>query len=191
MTAAIRIAPRAASCANDRPRAARRSGAAGAKGCLLALATWSLGVCAQAPAVEVHGTSDTFAGNGVAVAWGVLRGASEASTVVVLRVAADPARFTAVAADGVDPFSRERRSVAAPRALGSFTDIRIPRERFADFPRTELRFSKGGVNNAIESLVVYYLGVPDTTPEFAAEARLEAHLAQSLERLRPSLQRTP
>ncbi|MEO8137592.1 MAG: hypothetical protein ABI831_26870 [Betaproteobacteria bacterium] len=155
---------------------------------LPALGLWSAALCAQAPVQEVHGTSDTFAGHGVAIAWGVLRGATEASTFVVLRIAADPARFSQVAADGIDPFSKERQPVAAERPLGASADIRIPRARFADFPRTELRFSKPGAQPA---LVVYYLGVPDTTPEFAAESSLDAHLAQSLSRLRANIRKTP
>lgn len=152
------------------------------------LAAWSVAVCAQAPALEVHGTSDTFAGHGVAIAWGVLRGPTEAATFVVLRIAADAARFTRVAAEGIDPFSKERQVVAAERAIGAATDIRIPRARFADFPRTELRFSLPASPSA---LVVYYLGVPDTTPEFATESSLSLHLAQSLDRLRPEMSKTP
>ena len=33
-------------------------------------------------------------------------------------------------------------------------------------------------------LVVYFLGVPDTTPEFATEANLSAYLADRIARIR-------
>ena len=39
----------------------------------------------------MHGSADAFAAPGVVLAWGVLRGADDASTTVVVRIAADPA----------------------------------------------------------------------------------------------------
>ena len=129
---------------------------------------------AGALAQEVHGASDAFAGNGVAVVWGVLRGATEESTIVVLRVAADPRRYSHLAVTGVDPFTRAATIRFAKTALGPPIDVRLPRAGFADHPRTELRFS------GAESLVVYYLSIPDTVPEFATAAALEAHLATRL-----------
>ena len=127
---------------------------------------------------DVHGASDAFAGEGVAVVWGVLRGATEESTIVVLRVAADARRFSHLDVAGIDPFTRAATIRFAKTALGAALDVRLPRAGFSDHPRTELRFS------GAESLVVYYLGIPDTAPEFASAAALEAHLAARLARLR-------
>lgn len=126
----------------------------------------------------MHGASDAFAGDGVAIVWGVLRGATEESTVVVLRLAADARRFSQVEVAGVDPFTRDTKIRFPASALGAELDVRLPRAGFADHPRTELRFS------GAESLVVFYLGIPDTTPEFASAAALEAHLASRMARLR-------
>jgi len=126
----------------------------------------------------VHGASDAFAGDGVAIVWGVLRGASEDSTIVVLRLAADALRYGRVEVAGVDPFTRDTKIRVAARDLVPGMDVRLPRAGFADHPRTELRFS------GAESLVVFYLGIPDTTPEFASAAALEAHLASRMARLR-------
>jgi hypothetical protein len=127
---------------------------------------------------EVHGASDAFAGEGVAIVWGVLRGASEESTMVVLRVAADARRYNRVEAAGIDPFTRETKIRFPVTSLGAGLDLPLPRAGFADHPRTELRFS------GPESLTVYYLGIPDTTPEFSSAAALEAHLAARMARLR-------
>ena len=63
---------------------------------------------AAAPAREVHGQADAFAKPGIALAWGILRGADEAATQVVLRIAADPAMWPRVAVAGVDPFTQAR-----------------------------------------------------------------------------------
>jgi hypothetical protein len=94
-------------------------------------------------AQEVHGTSDAFAGNGVAIAWGVLRGPTEESTMIVMRIAGDAGRFARVGVDGVDPFSKERKPVAATRVLAGVTDVRVSRKQYADFPRTEFLFFFG------------------------------------------------
>ena len=126
---------------------------------------------------EVHGASDSFAGEGVAVVWGVLRGATEESTIVVLRVAADPRRFSHLEVAGIDPFTRTATIRFAKAALGTTLDVRLPRAGFADHPRTELRFSGG------EALLVYYLGIPDTAPEFTTAGALEAHFAARMSRL--------
>ncbi len=129
-------------------------------------------------AADVHGASDTYSGEGVAIAWGVLRGANEESTLVVVRVAADARRYSRIEVAGVDPFTRDTKIRLPASALAGSLDLRLPRSGFADHPRTELRFLGAA------PLVVYYLGIPDTTPEFTSAAALEAHLAVRLAQLR-------
>lgn len=125
----------------------------------------------------MHGASDAFAGEGVAIVWGVLRGASEESTMVVLRVAADARRYNRVEVAGIDPFTRAAKIRFPVTSLGAGLDLPLPRAGFADHPRTELRFA------GPESLTVYYLGIPDTTPEFPTAAALEAHLVARMVQL--------
>ena len=155
-----------------------------------ALTTFTLATLALlvAPACraaqELHGTSDAFAGGGVAVAWAVLRGATDDDARVVLRIAADTKRYGALAADGVDPFSKERKPLVNRQAIGATTTVRFVRKQFAEFPRTELQFFRADATQALTpELVVYYLGVPDTTPEFAAEAALDAYLDDRMKKL--------
>ena len=131
-------------------------------------------------ALEMHGKSDAFAGDGVRIAWAVLRGPSEDLAYVVLRVAADPGRFAQVAADGVDPFANQRKSLVPTRTLTGSTDLSIPRRSFADFPRTEVLFYNNKSRTRRAELIVYYLGVPDTTPEFTTEAALNAYLTERM-----------
>ena len=164
----------------------------------LAMAVWLSMFGAQQPLraadapAELHGHSDSFAGGGVAIAWGVLRGASEDSTAIVLRVAADPVAYSKLAADGVDPFTQRRQPVLAERPLAAQVDVRMPRAHFADFPRTELRFYAAGPSaSSAPALTVFYLGVPDTTPEFTSEANLDASLAERIGRLRATRSKTP
>jgi hypothetical protein len=152
-----------------------------------AIAAWlvmSAGVAQGADAPrEVHGAADAYAEPGIALAWGVQRGTDEASTRVTLRIVADPARYPRLTIVGRDPFTQAERVVQAARPTAGLPDLAIARAQFADFPRTELRFfGPGGAEVPI--VVVYYLGVPDTTPEFAAAAALDRDLGERIARAR-------
>jgi hypothetical protein len=144
-----------------------------------------LDLAAQAPA-EVHGMSDAFGAPGVALAWAVLRDAGGGDATVVIRVAAERDRFSAVAVTGVDPFTRAVRTVLQATPVDDSVDVAVARAQFADFPRTEVRLfaSESAARAGSPSLVVYYLGVPDTTPEFTARPALERYLAERIARAR-------
>jgi hypothetical protein len=144
---------------------------------LLGAASLALGTSQE------HGKTDLFSGHGVTLAWAIARAADEAKTVVVIRVRADPARFRALSVTGRDPFTKEEKVLMSPAPLAGRMDVRLPRAGFADFPRTELRFLDAA---GAPQLEVYYLGIPDTTPEFADAARLDAYLDDRL-----SMQRKP
>ena len=140
---------------------------------------------AEAPR-EAHGMADAFAAAGIAVAWGVVRGASETATVVAIRVATDTELYPWVAVTGSDPFTQRQHPLLRPMPSAGVIDVRSPRAHFADFPRTELRFydSAAEAQSGVPKLVVFYLGVPDTTPEFATEDKLDAYLTDRIARLR-------
>lgn len=139
---------------------------------------------------EVHGSGDLFAAPGVVLAWGVQRGASEAATEVVVRIATDPAKYPRLAVTGVDPFSKAEQPIVHAKASPGVLDVHIPRAQFADFPRTEFKlYDAGGA--AAPVLVVYYAGVPDTTPEFADAAKLDAHLTARIALARAAQGKAP
>jgi len=151
---------------------------------LVATALVALGMHASAQTV-VHGSADAFRAPGVAMAWAIARAKDEGSTAVVVRVVADRATYGWVEVRGVDPFTQAEQPILAGRAIGEFLDVRIARPRFADTPRTEWRFyaSEAGVAAGPAPLTVYYVGVPDTTPEFAAEPALDAYLDDRMKKL--------
>lgn len=137
------------------------------------------------PAREVHGAGDAYAAPGVALAWGVLRGTSEATTTVVIRIVADPGTYAGLAAVASNPFSQKSADLQRRGPAGARTDVRVPRSQFADTPRTEWRFYPSATPAApdVPALTVFYLGVPDTTPEFASEAALDAYFADRFSRM--------
>ena len=120
------------------------------------------------------------------LAWGIVRGANEADTLVDVRIIVDPVVYSSLIGVGSDPFTQHQKLLlSAPPKAGRF-DLRVPRAQFAEFPRTELRFFSSTPSNATDSpkLVVFYLGVPDTTPEFASDAALDAYLGERFARMR-------
>ncbi|MBI3371473.1 MAG: hypothetical protein HY017_06915 [Betaproteobacteria bacterium] len=150
-----------------------------ARAILTALLAGSAVLARAADPIELHGASDAFAAPGIAIAWGVLRGTTEDTTLVVLRIAADAKRFTHIAIAGVDPFTRRRELRLSGQATDSSVEMRTPRAGFADTPRTEVRLyaSSAALRADSPELVVYFLSIPDTTPEFADSASLGAYLA--------------
>lgn len=145
------------------------------------------GAPAQAFSVpELHGASDAFAAEGVALAWGVLRGRDDKDTQVVVRIEVDPARYADVQAVGIDPFTHASRTLPTTASAGAI-ELRAARADFADWPRTELRF-RAAAGDAAPARIVYYLGVPDTTPEFTEEGRLQASLDERIARARKNAQ---
>jgi len=154
--------------------------------CFSVTATVAVHVSAAETPHEVHGMADAFAAAGVAIAWGVVRGTSETTTVVAIRVVTDTAVYPWIAVSGSDPFTQRLHPLLRPMSSAGVIDVRSPRAHFADFPRTELRFydSAAEAQTGVPKLVVFYLGVPDTTPEFATEDKLDAYLTDRIGHLR-------
>jgi hypothetical protein len=145
------------------------------------------------PAAEMHGASDAFAGPGIALAWGILRGKDETATEVVVRLDADPGTYASVAVTGVDPFTKASQPLTPLTRTPGTIEVRLPRSRFADLPRTEWRLYKSA-NPAVgeaPALLVYYQGIPDTTPEFNDEAKLREDLSRRIERARRAAKGKP
>ena len=143
---------------------------------------------------EVHGSADVYSAPGVVLAWGVMRGANESRTTAVIRIAADPRVYPWLAVAGIDPFTKSEQPLQLATEVVGDIDVQIPRSRFADLPRTEVRFfdTASAAQSGMPKLMVFYLGIPDTTPEFADRTKLDAYLADRVARARISLdKRTP
>jgi len=145
---------------------------------MILLALLALPLLAQGG--TVHGADSVFASPGVSVVWGVLRGPTEALTLVVTRISNPAARFGYLRVEGVDPFTGRRSAVVEGMPLGARADVASPRSTFADLPRREIHLysTEADWHARKPALTVYYLGVPDTTPEFGSRADLDAYLAR-------------
>jgi hypothetical protein len=132
----------------------------------------------------VHGENSEFAGRGVAMVWAILKAPVEEQSQVVVRIARlDPA-YVSISIDGVDPFDQRRREVLGRTRLGEVFETRIARGTFADFTRREFHLYTAQDEQArVPSLTVYYMGVPDTAPEFLTESALSAYLTDALRKV--------
>lgn len=133
-----------------------------------------------------HGSLDRFEADGVTLAWAILKaaaGISPDNDLIVLRLAVKGTAAPAAEVHGVDPFGGERKTMSASPGPGNTLELRLPRSHFADFPRTEILVFE--TQDALRSgrapvLTVYYLGIPDTTPEFLDRDRMEAYIAERI-----------
>jgi hypothetical protein len=108
--------------------------------------------------------------------------------VAVLRVLPEDVGLTAFAADLTDRAGQERAGLVPPSLVSGWEEIRVARGRLADRQRLELHLAQ-----RLEDLLgrppqpavtVFFVGVPDTTPEVTSEAALSAYFANALNRAR-------
>jgi hypothetical protein len=145
---------------------------------VIVLALLALPLLAQGEVV--HGADSVFASPSVGIVWAVLRGPTEEQTIVVTRIRNSAARYGYVRVEGVDPFTGRRAAVVEGIPVGATADVTSPRSSFADLPRRDIHLytSEADWRARKPTLTVYYLGVPDTTPEFTSRADLDAYLAR-------------
>jgi hypothetical protein len=130
---------------------------------------------------KVHGADSVFVGPTVKIVWAVQKGASEDTTFVILRVVNRIGQYKQLRLDGVDPFSNKRNVLVSKRPLGASVDLPVPRSSFAHFPSCEIHLYRGEAadDEQVPALTIYYLGVPDTTPEFATASDAKTYLAKA------------
>ena len=133
---------------------------------------------AQGKTEVLHGADGIFVSPDVAIVWAVLKQPSGDKATVWLRVVNSTRKFSHVSVDGVDPFSNKRERVEAGMPLVSEVRISSDRDTFSDLPSRELHFyrTEGDWMADKPDLTVYYLGVPDTTPEFSKRSALDEYL---------------
>lgn len=131
----------------------------------------------------VHGANSQFAGAGVKLAWAVDRGTSEDKATVVIRLLNIARTYRFLRVDGVDPFTKDRVVLVEPRPLDAQTDLAILRSRFADHPSAEIHLfaTEDALKANAPATTVFYLGVPDTTPELPTGEGVRAYFDRMLQ----------
>lgn len=150
--------------------------------CLMTVALLAAATASAVAQETVHGADSLFVAPTVRIGWAVLKDANEEATTVVLRIANSGGAYGSVGLDGVDPFSKARKVLVSVRSFGEKADLSVPRAVFAEFPSCEVRLYRAAAPSADQApaLTVFYLGVPDTTPEFTTRGAMDAYLDRIL-----------
>ena len=133
---------------------------------------------AQGGEQALHGADGIFVSPDAAIVWAVLKAPSGDKATVWFRVVNSTGKFSYVSVDGVDPFTKQRVRVERGVALGADARLQSDRDTFSDLPSREVHFYKTEAEWKSDkaAMTVYYLGVPDTTPEFSTRAALDDYL---------------
>lgn len=141
-------------------------------------------------ATQIHGADSSFRAQGITILWAILKGASEETSFVHIRILHDKAaapelRFYRV--EAVDPFSKEREWTMKGEPLGALQTLKIVRTDFRDKTERWLHFyrDRESLEKGRPALTIFYHGVPDTAPELLTEADLESFLAGTPARIKP------
>jgi hypothetical protein len=140
-------------------------------------------------ATEIHGADSSFRAQGITVLWAILKGVSEETSFVHIRIlhnaaAAPGLKFYRI--EAVDPFSKERGWVMKGEPLGAIQTLKIVRTDFRDKTERWLHFypDRESLEKGRPALTIFYHGVPDTAPELLTEAELETYLVQAPSRIK-------
>jgi hypothetical protein len=141
---------------------------------------------ARAQAPQLHGADTVLISPTITIIWGVLRDPKQELALAVARVINTARRYDFVTLEAVDPFSGRRATVAAAVPLNEQADLRSPRGSYADYPRREFHFYRSAADLRAKrpALTVYYVSLPDTTPELRSEAALQAWFSLALNQRR-------
>jgi len=138
---------------------------------------------------EYHGADSAFEKEGIMILWGILKGKDEESSWVYIKIlspAGGQGRFQVFSVEAVDPFSNEKEWVVREQRLEKENLVRSARSSFTEKTVRRILFfgNMRNVEEGIPDMVIFYRGVPDTTPELLSKKELETYFDQALERLR-------
>jgi hypothetical protein len=136
---------------------------------------------------EFHGADSAFEREGITILWAILKGSTEESSWVYIKIVnSGKSPFQIFSVEAVDPFSKEKEWVVKGKKLKKENLVRSNRTSFRDktvrrilFYRSEKAFEKENPD-----MTVYYLGVPDTSPEVLSEKEMENYFEKAIERLK-------
>lgn len=136
---------------------------------------------------EFHGADSVFEKDGITILWAILKGPTEESSWVHIKIinsGENPFQIFSVGA--VDPFSKEKEWVVIGKKLEKENLVRSNRASFREKTGRRILFYRSTEVFEKENpdMVAYYLGVPDTSPEFLSEKDMEDYFKKAQERLK-------
>jgi hypothetical protein len=153
---------------------------------LMLLAFNAFRVSLAYPATEYHGADSVFEKEGIVIFWAILKGQDEASSWVYIKIVnsgGNPYQIYSV--EAIDPFSKEKEWVVKGVKLEKENLIWSIQTFFRDKTARRILFyrSKETLEKETPDMTVFYLSVPDTSPEFLLVREIEYYFNKALERL--------
>jgi len=138
---------------------------------------------------EYHGADSIFEKEGIIMLWAILKGSTEESSWVYIKIiqtGEGPAFFQFFGVEAVDPFSNQKEWLLKGEPLKKENIAKSIRASFREKTARRVLFYEKAEDLLKENpaMIVYYLGVPDTSPEFMTEREIEDYFAKALERLK-------
>jgi hypothetical protein len=135
---------------------------------------------------EFHGADSVFEKEGMTILWAILKGPIEEDSWVYIKILNSGKNpFERFSVQAVDPFSKEKEWIVRGEALQKENVVKNVRASFAEKTGRRVLFYKNerDVSKESPSMIVYYLSVPDTTPELLTEKEVENYFEKALRRL--------
>jgi len=136
---------------------------------------------------EFHGADSVFEREGITILWAILKGSTEESSWVYIKIInSGKSSFQIFSVEAVDPFSKEKEWVVKGKKLKKENLIRSNLTSFRDKTARRILFyqSMEACEKENPDMTVYYLGVPDTSPEVLSEKEMENYFEKAIERLK-------
>jgi hypothetical protein len=136
---------------------------------------------------EYHGADSVFEREGVTILWAILKGPTEESSWVYIKIInSEKNPFQIFSVEAVDPFSKEKEWVVKGERLAEANVIKGVRSSFRDKTARRILFyrSMEAFEKENPNMAVYYLSVPDTSPEVLSEKEMEDYFEKAIERLK-------
>jgi len=144
----------------------------------------------QTESIKYHGADSAFKANGISIFWAILKGPEESSSWVYIRIINqedDLKQFRTFSLIAFDPFSDSEEWIIKGEKLKKENIIKLNRESFKEMmERTFFFYQSEKIEdylNEMPDMIVYYLSVPDTAPEFLTLEKLEAYFKGAEKRL--------
>lgn len=137
---------------------------------------------------EYHGAESIFKANGIVVVWAIEKRGNDESPLVYLRIVRTPAAgvsFNYYSVLAVDPFSKSTRAIVVGKPMENENTVTAELAAFQDYSarRVQLYRTEDDVKADKPNMVVFYHGVPDTSPEFLSKQKLESYFSDTVRRL--------
>lgn len=155
---------------------------------ILTFITWII-LCASMAycQTEQHGADSVFEKEGIVILWAILKGQDEANSWVYIRIinsGGNPFQFYSV--EAIDPFSKEKEWVVKGETLQKKNVVKSIRTSFRDKTSRRILFyrSMEALEKETPDMSVFYMGVPDTSPEVLSDKEMDNYFEKALERMK-------